>query len=158
MLLSISLILILGMFMGWICQKIKLPSLLGCGCARHAARNTSGSSCRLVHVATVASHASGLDNPCLLYTSTEDSHEYTHHRVRGFKFPMGTTVITPSSFTFRLLKSNSNSQAVSYTHLNDNDTYTRYYNFGLNGYVDFPFGLQLRTDRKSTRLNSSHVK
>ena len=30
--------------------------------------------------------------------------------------------------------------------MNDNDTYTRYYNFGLNGYVDFPFGLQLRTD------------
>lgn len=29
MLLSISLIIILGMFMGWICQKIKLPSLLG---------------------------------------------------------------------------------------------------------------------------------
>ena len=29
MLLSISLILIFGMFMGWICQKIKLPSLLG---------------------------------------------------------------------------------------------------------------------------------
>ena len=29
MLLSISLILILGMFMGWICQKIKLPALLG---------------------------------------------------------------------------------------------------------------------------------
>lgn len=29
MLLSISLILILGMFMGWICQKIKLPNLLG---------------------------------------------------------------------------------------------------------------------------------
>lgn len=29
MLLSIALILILGMFMGWICQKIKLPSLLG---------------------------------------------------------------------------------------------------------------------------------
>lgn len=29
MLLSISLILILGMFMGWICQKIKLLSLLG---------------------------------------------------------------------------------------------------------------------------------
>ena len=29
MLLSISMILILGMFMGWICQKIKLPSLLG---------------------------------------------------------------------------------------------------------------------------------
>lgn len=29
MLLSISLIHILGMFMGWICQKIKLPSLLG---------------------------------------------------------------------------------------------------------------------------------
>ena len=40
---------------------------------------------------------------------TEDSHEYTHHRVRGLKFPMGTTVITPSSFTFRLLKSNSSS-------------------------------------------------
>ena len=29
MLLSISLILILGMCMGWICQKIKLPGLLG---------------------------------------------------------------------------------------------------------------------------------
>ena len=29
MLLSISLILILGMFMGWLCQKIKLPGLLG---------------------------------------------------------------------------------------------------------------------------------
>ena len=29
MLLSISLILILGMFMGWLCQKIKLPALLG---------------------------------------------------------------------------------------------------------------------------------
>ena len=29
MLLSISLILILGMCMGWICQKIKLPALLG---------------------------------------------------------------------------------------------------------------------------------
>ena len=29
MLLSISLILILGLFMGWICQKIKLPALLG---------------------------------------------------------------------------------------------------------------------------------
>ena len=29
MLLSIALILILGMFMGWICKKIKLPSLLG---------------------------------------------------------------------------------------------------------------------------------
>lgn len=29
MLLSISLILIVGMSMGWICQKIKLPSLLG---------------------------------------------------------------------------------------------------------------------------------
>ena len=40
---------------------------------------------------------------------TEDSHEYTHHRVRGLKFPMGTTVITPSSFTLRLLKSNSSS-------------------------------------------------
>ena len=30
--------------------------------------------------------------------------------------------------------------------LNDNNTYNRYYNFGLNGYVDFPFGLQLRTE------------
>lgn len=30
--------------------------------------------------------------------------------------------------------------------LNDNDTYTRYYNFRFDGYVDFPFGLQLRTD------------
>ncbi|MBQ2115546.1 MAG: cation:proton antiporter, partial [Lachnospiraceae bacterium] len=29
MLLSISLILIVGMSMGWICKKIKLPSLLG---------------------------------------------------------------------------------------------------------------------------------
>ena len=29
MLLSIALILILGMFMGWICQKMKLPALLG---------------------------------------------------------------------------------------------------------------------------------
>ena len=29
MLLSIALILILGMLMGWLCQKIKLPSLLG---------------------------------------------------------------------------------------------------------------------------------
>ena len=29
MLLSISLLLILGMFMGWICQKMKLPALLG---------------------------------------------------------------------------------------------------------------------------------
>ncbi|MBC5605383.1 outer membrane beta-barrel protein [Bacteroides sp. M27] len=30
--------------------------------------------------------------------------------------------------------------------LNDNNTYTRYYNFRFDGYVDFPFGLQLRTD------------
>lgn len=29
MLLSIALILLVGMFMGWICKKIKLPSLLG---------------------------------------------------------------------------------------------------------------------------------
>ncbi len=29
MLLSISLILIVGMFMGWICKKVKLPSLIG---------------------------------------------------------------------------------------------------------------------------------
>lgn len=29
MLLSIALILIIGMFMGWICERIKLPSLLG---------------------------------------------------------------------------------------------------------------------------------
>lgn len=29
MLLSIALILIIGMFMGWICQRVKLPSLLG---------------------------------------------------------------------------------------------------------------------------------
>ena len=40
---------------------------------------------------------------------TDDYHEYTHHRVRGLKFLMGTTEITPSSFTFRLLKSNSSS-------------------------------------------------
>lgn len=35
---------------------------------------------------------------------TEDSHEYTHHRVRDLKLPIGTTEIAPSSFTFRLLK------------------------------------------------------
>ena len=29
MLLSISLILLVGMSMGWICKKVKLPSLLG---------------------------------------------------------------------------------------------------------------------------------
>ena len=29
MLLSIALILMIGMFMGWVCQKVKLPSLLG---------------------------------------------------------------------------------------------------------------------------------
>ena len=29
MLLSIALILLVGMSMGWICRKIKLPSLLG---------------------------------------------------------------------------------------------------------------------------------
>ena len=29
MLLSIALILLVGMSMGWICKKIKLPSLLG---------------------------------------------------------------------------------------------------------------------------------
>lgn len=29
MLLSIALILMVGMFMGWVCQKVKLPSLLG---------------------------------------------------------------------------------------------------------------------------------
>ena len=29
MLLSIALILIVGMSMGWLCQKCKLPSLLG---------------------------------------------------------------------------------------------------------------------------------
>lgn len=40
---------------------------------------------------------------------TENSHEYTHHRVRGLKLPIGTTEITLSSFTLRLLKSNSNS-------------------------------------------------
>ena len=40
---------------------------------------------------------------------TEDSHEYTHHRVRGLKLPMGMTETIPSSFTFRLLKSNSSS-------------------------------------------------
>ena len=39
---------------------------------------------------------------------TEDSHEYTHHLGRGLKLPMGMTVWM-SSFTFRLLKSNSNS-------------------------------------------------
>ena len=29
MLLSISLILIMGMLMGWLCKKVKLPGLLG---------------------------------------------------------------------------------------------------------------------------------
>lgn len=29
MLLSIALILVVGMAMGWICRKVKLPSLLG---------------------------------------------------------------------------------------------------------------------------------
>ena len=29
MLLSVSLILIVGMSMGWICQRLKLPGLLG---------------------------------------------------------------------------------------------------------------------------------
>ena len=29
MLLSIALILVIGMAMGWICRKVKLPSLLG---------------------------------------------------------------------------------------------------------------------------------
>lgn len=29
MLLSVALILVVGMFMGWLCRKIKLPSLLG---------------------------------------------------------------------------------------------------------------------------------
>lgn len=32
MLLSIALILLVGMSMGWICRKIKLPSLLGMLC------------------------------------------------------------------------------------------------------------------------------
>ncbi len=41
---------------------------------------------------------------------TEDSHRYTHHRVRDLKLPIGTTEITPSSFTLRLLKSNSSSK------------------------------------------------
>lgn len=29
MLISIALILLVGMFMGWLCKKIKLPGLLG---------------------------------------------------------------------------------------------------------------------------------
>jgi hypothetical protein len=29
MLLSVALILVVGMFMGWLCRKIKLPALLG---------------------------------------------------------------------------------------------------------------------------------
>ena len=40
---------------------------------------------------------------------TEDSHEYTHHLGRGLKLPMGITETIPSSFTLRLLKSNSSS-------------------------------------------------
>ena len=40
---------------------------------------------------------------------TEHYHEYTHHFSKGLKLPMGT-MVKPSSFTFRLLKSNSNSK------------------------------------------------
>ena len=40
---------------------------------------------------------------------TDDSHEYTHHRDKGLKLPTGITLIISSSFTLRLLKSNSNS-------------------------------------------------
>ena len=40
---------------------------------------------------------------------TEHCHEYTHHFSKGLKLPMGT-MVKPSSFTFRLLKSNSSSK------------------------------------------------
>lgn len=40
---------------------------------------------------------------------TEHYHEYTHHFSKGLKLPMGT-MVKPSSFTFRLLKSNSSSK------------------------------------------------
>ena len=40
---------------------------------------------------------------------TEHYHEYTHHFNKGLKLPMGT-MVKPSSFTFRLLKSNSSSK------------------------------------------------
>ena len=40
---------------------------------------------------------------------TEHCHEYTHHFSKGLKLPMGT-MLKPSSFTFRLLKSNSSSK------------------------------------------------
>ena len=34
--------------------------------------------------------------------------------------------------------------------VNDNNTYTRYYNFRLEGYVDLPLGIQLRTNASAT--------
>ena len=40
---------------------------------------------------------------------TEHCHEYTHHFNKGLKLLMGT-MVKPSSFTFRLLKSNSSSK------------------------------------------------
>ena len=36
--------------------------------------------------------------------------------------------------------------------VNDNNTYTRYYNFRLEGYVDLPLGIQLRTDGAYTSV------
>ena len=42
---------------------------------------------------------------------TKDSYEYTHHRVRGLKFPTGTTEIAPSSLS--LIHISRNSKRVS---------------------------------------------
>ena len=42
--------------------------------------------------------------------------------------------------------------------LNDNDNYTRYYNFRFDGYVDFPFGLQLRTDAAYLLRSGTNIK
>ncbi len=42
--------------------------------------------------------------------------------------------------------------------LNDNNTYTRNYKFHTEGYVDFPFGLQLRTDATYSFRNGTNIR
>ena len=42
--------------------------------------------------------------------------------------------------------------------VNDNNTYTRYYNFRLEGYVDLPLGIQLRTDGAYTFRNGTNIR
>lgn len=42
--------------------------------------------------------------------------------------------------------------------INDNDTYTRNYSFRLEGYVDLPFGLQLRTDGAYSFRNGTNIR